>query len=223
MPRAALPALLLPLLGLAAAAVAGELPLAASPPPPGSQTPSGSPHPQHGGVALAAGRPRVARRRGLPTGRLALPCSARPPRAPSCLPPCPGALRPVTSRPPPGAPWCSGFRERAPGKGPSKTRACPFSPTVRTASAQTPLAGRGSQTGVLSDGRAEGLRAARQGSFRAIWGRNEKRGSRLRRFPLCALRTEGGGGRKQALPCSPPCLSRRLVFKLLKQENSSAS
>lgn len=199
MPRPALPAVLLPLLGLVAAAVAGELPPCRVPSLP----------PREPGPPPAV-TPQPPAARGFRPALRAHPCA-------------PGVLGRATSRPAPLPPPNPGqwvLRERPRG-GLAEDPSVPWLPHRAHSLSADPARGACSQTGSSLAAERRDLEPHTRvvsGPFGA-----EKRSGEVGcgDFPS-AQRGGGRDGRKRALRRWPPCLSRGLVFKLLKQESRTA-
>lgn len=145
MPGAALPAVLLPLLGLAAGAVVGELPPCR--PPPRAQSP---PSPRPGGT-LHALHP--------------LPAPGRP-YVPGALTPC-SPVGPGSSPIP--LPVRGGFQESSRGGGRRASQST-FSPPRCPSLSAAPTQRWGPPERGLMDRRAEGRRVHDENSFSAAWG-----------------------------------------------------
>lgn len=145
MPRAAPPALLLPLLGLTvAAAAAGKLAPCGAPSSAWEPGPGATAFPPPGGDSPPAPRPRASTPRACRAPLHAHPARTRAP------------WRLVI--PPPRTSAFGGFRESAPGEGVAGDPRAPFvSRRVHILGAD-PTRGQGSQTALI-DRRAEGLRA----------------------------------------------------------------
>lgn len=191
MPGAALPAVLLPLLGLAAAAVAGKTPPLRRP--------------------LLAPGPAETLHHPSPT----CPWAPRGPRpAPASLPPC--APTPCA---PAGGLQFSGFQEGARGKRSPSSREFPL-PPEKCKRQRKPHSVRGGPPRGLSGWRAGGRGYTARTVSAPLGAAMGKLAAEV--SPAVRRGVGGGGGRKQALICSPRCLSSWLMFKLLQQENSAA-